>query len=589
MKTTNLSLIERQLSLLALHQSHHPSSPTEADLLRSLALLLQTLQLLYPEVSAPAEGDARLSLQRFLFAGVLRAREFLQLQQALLSLQQAPREDLAAHVERVREILQSFVLKVFAAQWSRYSPEARCLLASQDGTELAQALTALGVRNAAEFLPRLGALPKEEPAAHWLQALPESPDPERSLQWLLSLVETPFGVNYLRFFGGHEARVLALLQLTGLSEALSRLLLHDLSLSEAVFLQAPFVGPKTQSITIQALRIFQRQETLRIVLAWLYKSVTLYEAQRLFSLLAETCVRCCFDEALSEDHAQHESASPGLAVIALGSLGAYEMLYQSDVDLMFLSDGDPDTEERCTRIAQRTIALLTAKRDEGSLYEVDTRLRPLGTQGPLVVSRQGWSRYFGLTESEGPRAQLWEEQALLRARALTGEAGLLAEFSALRQRALTRPRVTQQVLAEVRQMRQRIEHEIPKHRRFYYKASRGGLQDIDFLVQSLQLTHGDKAPGVLCPTTHQSLTLLSGASLLSAEDAALLLSAHERWLTLALLTRLLVEKSLDVIPEDSDALRRALRESKISSEESFQKQLELLRGQVRACFDRVVH
>ena len=463
------------------------------------------------------------------------------------------------------------------------------MLVSQDEAERVSALASLGVQNAAEFLPRLGRLPIDEGSARWLQSLSQSPDPESSLRWLLSLLETPFGLSYYNFFSRHEPWSLAVLRLTGLSEALSRLLLRSLELAEAVFLQASFGGPKTQVKSVEALRVWQRQEQLRIILAWLYKTLTLYDTQRQLSLLAETCVTRCFDEALLEDGAQHSGQAPRLAVIALGSLGAYEMLYQSDVDLMFFSDGDPDTDERCTKIVQRTIALLTAKRDEGSLYEVDTRLRPLGTQGPLVVSAQGWSRYFGLSESEGSRAHLWEEQALLRARTITGDAGLRAAFSALQQQALRRPRVAQVVVDEVRQMRQKIESEVPRHRRFYYKASSGGLQDIDFLVQSLQLTHGDKRPELLSPTTHQSLTLLSDAGLLSTEDASLLLSAHERWLTLTLLTRLLVEKNLDCIPEDSNALRRALGESKNYSEDSFQKQLELLRVQVRACFDRIVH
>jgi Glutamate-ammonia ligase adenylyltransferase/GlnD PII-uridylyltransferase len=600
MKTTNLSIIHQQLSLLALRLSYQ-NQITTSSLRSDLELLLQTLQLLYPNVSATeaqlsalVEGafasKLSLAVQRFLFAGVLRAKEFLQLQQALSSLQQEPTLDaLALHTHQVREILRSFSLKELSAFWSTYSPEVLALLVSQDDAERANALASLEVQNAAEFLPRLGLLPIHECSARWLQALSQSPDPESSLRWLLSLLEAPFGLSYYKFFGRHEAWMLSVLRLTGLTESLSRLLLRNLALAEEVFLKASLGGPKTQLKSIEVLRVWQKQEQLRIILAWLYKTLTLYDTQRQLSRLAEACVVRCFEEALVEDHAQHVSAAPRLAVIALGSLGANEMLHQSDVDLMFFSDGDPDAEERCTKIAQRTIALLTANRDEGSLYEVDTRLRPLGTQGPLVVSVQGWSRYFGLIESDSPHAHLWEEQALLRARTITGDAGLTAAFSALQQRVLRRPRVAQMIVDEVRHMRQKIEREVPRHRRFYYKASSGGLHDIDFLVQSLQLTHGDKRPELLCPTTHQSLTLLSGAGLLSIEDTALLLSAHEQWLTLTLLTRLLVEKNLDFIPEDSNALRRAFCESKNSSEDSFQKQLELLRVQVRACFDKVVH
>jgi glutamine synthetase adenylyltransferase len=594
MKTTNLSTIIHQLSLLALHlevQRKNPRPYTIPSLRADLEALVLALQALYPQTSTSSEPPSSLLvLQRCLFAGALRAKEFRQLQQAHLSLQGAPSpEDLSTHTQRVQEIIQSFVPEEPSVAWSKYSPEVLCLLGPQDEVEKATSLASLGITGASAFLPRLDLLPKEECSARWLPAISESPDPERSLRWLLSLLEAPFGLSYYRFFSRHEAWVLALLRIVGVSEWLSRLSLQNLDLAASVFVQPSLGETKTPELSIAALRSWQRQEQLRIMLAWSLRGLTLYEAQRQLSLLAEACVVRCFDQALAEDRAHHLGAAPRLGVIALGSLGSFEMLYQSDVDLLFLWDGDTATQERCTRVAQRTIALLTARHDEGSLYEVDTRLRPLGTQGPLVVSVQGWSRYFGLTQSDGPRGHLWEEQALLRARTLAGDAELLAVFSGLQRRVLTRPRVAQIVIAELRQMRQRIEDQVPKHSRFYYKASSGGLQDIEFLVQCVQLTHGDKIPDLLCAATHQGLTLLSGAGLLSTEDTSLLLSAHERWLTLLLLSRLLAEKNLDFVPENSDALRRALGELKISSEESFQKQLELLRVQVRACFDRVVH
>ena len=122
MKTTNLSAITQQLSLLALQSAHQNQHPTTQTLRAELALLLQTLQLLYPKISAPEAQPSELAeeafvsklslaLQRFLFAGALRAKEFQQLQQAL-SLQREPTpEALSLHAREARELLQSFVPK----------------------------------------------------------------------------------------------------------------------------------------------------------------------------------------------------------------------------------------------------------------------------------------------------------------------------------------------------------------------------------------------------------------------------------------------------------------------------------------------
>jgi glutamate-ammonia-ligase adenylyltransferase len=570
---TDLSKIQKHLSLLALRSEYQKQeTPTAHTLQQNIDALISTLQLLYPKNASPEEtSNSLLVLQRFLFAGMLRAKEFMQAQQAILSLQQSEPGDVA---QQIQSILDSFVPNEFFLFWRGFSSNTLSLLMCQDEAKKKSALFELGVSGESELIPRLSLLPKEESSARFLEVLSQSPDPERSLLWALSLLEKPFGRLYFRFFCQQELLLLGVVKLTGLSESLSRLLLQNLDL-----LEAGMMGAKPSSM--RELRAWQQQEVFRIVLAWITEARSIYETQQDFSTLAEACVVYCFQTALAESNeTQH------MAVIALGSLGGHELLYQSDLDLLFLSDGYE--QEGCTRIAQRTIELLSTKSEEGSLYEVDTRLRPLGTQGPLVVSIQNFERYFGLTENDGPRAHLWEEQALLRARPLYGDSDLLSLFCEHHRRILQRPKIVQEVAHELRQMRQKIESEIPKRKRFYYKASSGGLQDIDFIAQFLQLTHGDDT-GLLHPTTHQSLTLLSGAGLLSLEDTKVLLSGQKQWLNLVLTTRLFTEKSLDFVPENSNALRSVLRAQKFSSEEAFQKQLELLRGQVRACFDRIVH
>ncbi len=218
------------------------------------------------------------------------------------------------------------------------------------------------------------------------------------------------------------------------------------------------------------------------------------------------------------------------AVIAYGRLGSEELSFDSDLDLVFLFDseaGSTDGERPLDatrfhmRLAQRVIHILTSPGPFGRLYEVDTRLRPNGRAG-LLVSPLAAYREYQLGE-----AWIWEQQALVRARAIAGGGSLVEGFDAVRREALARERDEVELAGAVTAMRERMQGERGaggddlKH-------GQGGLVDLEFLVQHAVLAHAHDTPALLERTnTRELLACLAREGLLPEGEAEELASAHE--------------------------------------------------------------
>ena len=230
-----------------------------------------------------------------------------------------------------------------------------------------------------------------------------------------------------------------------------------------------------------------------------------------------------------ERFAAREGDSCELVVLALGKLGGREPNYHSDLDLIFLYEAGGQTRGRPCRIAaatggngtvnshffsefgQRLIRVSNQLGPHGRLYEVDARLRPTGKSGSLAVSFDAFARYF----AEGP-AQLWERQALCKARPVIGndEASRHA-MEIVAQAAFGTP-WRPEFAAEIRDMRMRMEEGASQRN---LKRGPGGTVDTEFLVQMLQLKHGGDDPSVRVPGTLDALTALEQGGYLSADDA----------------------------------------------------------------------
>jgi glutamate-ammonia-ligase adenylyltransferase len=230
------------------------------------------------------------------------------------------------------------------------------------------------------------------------------------------------------------------------------------------------------------------------------------------------------------------ASTAGLAVIAMGKLGGREIGYGSDLDIFFVyDDASGDAAERSVRIAQRVMRLVSAPHGDGPGYELDTRLRPSGNQGLLVVSVDAFARYHG-AQSEGAapsQAQDWERQALLKARACAGDLALGERVIAVAQKvAYERGAPPPE---KMHHLRSRMERELAGERRdgngparYDLKLGRGGLVDVEFAVQWLQMKHGGDAR-VRTPDTETALAALEACGYLEASLAAPLREGY-RWL-----------------------------------------------------------
>jgi glutamate-ammonia-ligase adenylyltransferase len=274
---------------------------------------------------------------------------------------------------------------------------------------------------------------------------------------------------------------------------------------------------------VGALRRAKGRVTMEVGLAELSGELSSREAQRVLTALAEETLVQALALALGE-----RKLVGGLSVVGMGKLGGREIGYGSDLDIFFVYDGDKDDEdlaERYVRTAQRVLRLVSVPHGAGPGYELDTRLRPSGNHGLLVVSLEAFRRYHGEREGKDPEAADWERQALLRARPVAGDAVLGAAVMAVATTAAYERGAPD--AARMHHLRMRMEKELGRERRgegrarIDLKVGYGGLVDVEFAVQYLQMSHGTD-PEVRTPETEAALGALEGRGYVDAHTAAVL-------------------------------------------------------------------
>lgn len=220
---------------------------------------------------------------------------------------------------------------------------------------------------------------------------------------------------------------------------------------------------------------------------------------------------------LSDAVAQSLAASgPPLAVIAFGRLGAGCLTVSSDLDIVFVYDGDAQSAPAALKRVRRLVAALSAPTAQGELYEVDMKLRPSGGSGPAAVSLSAFERYYD------EAAQTWELMALTKARVVLGDADLCARLDGVINTILARSRPDGDVLSDAAIMRAKLLAGHPPRGPLDVKRLAGGLTDIDFISQGLGLI----APMRLPRATPDGIAALADAGVLGADDAQTLVSAH---------------------------------------------------------------
>ncbi|HKY39486.1 MAG TPA: bifunctional [glutamate--ammonia ligase]-adenylyl-L-tyrosine phosphorylase/[glutamate--ammonia-ligase] adenylyltransferase [Polyangiaceae bacterium] len=386
-----------------------------------------------------------------------------------------------------------------------------------------------------------------------LEGLLECPDPEQAARYLRSVfARLPAPGAYVAALADDPRALSRLLTVLGSSgfvgeaivtrpELLDIVLFGQGSVSDvqaAVGHELEALGRLLEGLERQerdealvgALRQVKSRVLVEVAIADLAGAIGTRQATRTLSALAEEIMRTVVQYLMG--------AARGLCVIAVGKLGGHEIGYASDLDLLFFYDPDaaPHPDEAAayfSRHAQRIIRLLAEPHAAGPGYVMDTRLRPSGSHGLLVASVRSFARYHRLQETEAGAERpaglssgaAWERQALIRARFCAGDEALGARVMALATLAAYEGRPPP--AEDLHRMRLRMERELGRERptRRELKVGRGGLLDIEFLAQWLQMKHGSDAR-VRTPDTGEALDALSTLGYLSRADYELLRDAY---------------------------------------------------------------
>ncbi len=306
-----------------------------------------------------------------------------------------------------------------------------------------------------------------------------------------------------------------------------------------------------------ALPAAYRRRLLQLAARDLTGAVTVDETAAELADLAAAALEAALAMARSELPA--DAAPARLAVIAMGKCGGHELNYASDVNVIFVAGGEgdagPETEtaalRTATRLAAGMIRVCSQSTQEGALFPVDPNLRPEGRDGPLVRTLASHRVYYERW------AKTWEFQALLKARPVAGDLDLGQEYLAALGPMVWQAAQRPHFVADVQAMRRRVIGNLPASEAArQLKLGPGGLRDIEFAVQLLQLVHGRTDESLREPGTLPALAALAQGGYVGREDAATMAAAYRFLRSVEHLLQLRQLRRTHTLPEDPEALRR---------------------------------
>ena len=480
------------------------------------------------------------------------------------SARQALTEALASHRRRVHQIYENLFFTPSRSSLSGVTEEIQSIFTGDVPSEIAISwLSENGFQQPERAFETIRRLREGPRTAHYvpktlnllnrlipslLQAITSSPDPDMALDHLLGFVEKVGARGSFYALLLENPPVLKLLvKMFGTSRFLSNHLIQHPELLDELLYPVP-TGPKKTRAGMEKvlkrhleesegdlesqmnhLRRFKHAEVLRVGIDDIYGKTDIIEVTRQLTEVAEVCLASAFEVALELQKKRFNLPTgwrPPFVILGLGKLGGRELNYSSDLDLIFLFDASDnaglptsiDPNEFYGKLAQRFITVMTSPTVEGTLYEIDTRLRPSGTFGPIVTSLTSFKDYHARA------AWFWERQALVKARPIAGDPKVTRAVSETLDHIVYGPPLTEKDKQALLEMRAQMEREIAKEspKRKHIKAGRGGLVDIEFIVQYHQIREGGKAPELRSPNTLEALEGLKQWGLLSETTAQVL-------------------------------------------------------------------
>jgi [glutamine synthetase] adenylyltransferase / [glutamine synthetase]-adenylyl-L-tyrosine phosphorylase len=612
--------------------------------IREIEFFVQALQLLHGGKDPTLrERSTRRALDRLFFAGLVADRERRALHDAYDFLRQVEHRiqlqdgrqthrlptDIAALEVLARrlgfagagELAGTLALRtgevasIFATLGDEHParPEVAVLLdRTRPAAEHHAALAALGFRDVDSSLFQIGLLAGKPAsplgaaatgaaarvAPALLEELAASPDPDQALRYTVDLVSQAGSWHGIWKLLDENRPLLRLLaSLFGTSAFMARAFVGRPELLDAVLagrgaqrtpdelaaVVRDSVAGLDEETALNRLRRVKTEEVVRIGLGDIDGRLDLDEVIAELSVLADACVERTY--SVVHGALARRKTIPPLVVVGLGKLGGREMDYASDLDIVFVYDDAADVDgEVATRLAQRLVHALGAHLDEGRLYEVDTRLRPSGQQGTLVSSLSAWRQYHARA------ARLWERQALIKCRAVAGDPALGRTVEEEAQRFVYQgggePAA---VAAEIAAMRARIERELAAPGGFDIKTGPGGLIDVEFAAQLLQLVHGERHPTLRVRATLPALDAARAAGLIDEDDHRTLTSGYRFLRRLENRLRIVHDRPVHELPWDAAGLEMLARRAHFPSSSALERACRTWTRDIRRSFGRITH
>jgi [glutamine synthetase] adenylyltransferase / [glutamine synthetase]-adenylyl-L-tyrosine phosphorylase len=359
-------------------------------------------------------------------------------------------------------------------------------------------------------------------------------------------------------------------------------------------LAATLVDANSYEEFLDRLRLFGQESLFLIGTRILSGTVSAQQASVAFADVAEGIVHTVHGLVTDRFAAQHgRIRGQETAILAMGRLGSREMTASSDLDLILLYDFDsehPDSDgarslhgaHYFARFTQRLISAFTTRTNYGVLYEVDMRLRPSGRAGPVA------SHLTSFAEYQEREAWTWEHMALTRARVISASREFRTKIEGIIRSILTRPRDAAAVAKDVVEMRRAIALEKGENDVWDLKYAAGGIVDIDFIAQYLQLVHAAEKPDILDVSTLQVLDNAARLGVLPQSSAEILRSATRLYHDLTQILRLCVSERFKPESAGDDLLRIMARAGDAPDFSSLEARVKETESEVRRVFREIV-
>jgi [glutamine synthetase] adenylyltransferase / [glutamine synthetase]-adenylyl-L-tyrosine phosphorylase len=338
-----------------------------------------------------------------------------------------------------------------------------------------------------------------------------------------------------------------------------------------------------------ALRFWKSREMTRIALRELAGAAALEETTAELSQLAEICVTEVYRHWKTQLSAALGPPAAKFAILALGKLGGRELNHSSDIDLLFVYSNEGQVSPRISnhewfnQLCEKILKTFAATDSGGPLFRIDLRLRPEGSAGPLARSMESMENYYaGFGET-------WERLALIKARGICGSRELAYEFLGLLQPFIYPKSPTPDLFEEIAGIKRRIERDVVGAAKLErdVKLGRGGIREIEFVVQTLQFVHGAQHAFLQETSTLKALRAIAQLELIPQKEVLSLDRAYRFLRRVEHRLQIDAEQQTHTVPIEPEALRRLARSLGFTSEKQFTAALQETRAGVRAIFQRV--